>query len=103
MNKIAVKISLSLLLMAIAELCHPQSTNNIISTPKGYLLLYILLGSTALLFLGILLYQFLKIKQSISNQEKVMQGDISVKYAEYLKNLSSHEIDIYLKTKHSKL
>lgn len=102
MNKVSVKISLSVLLFVIAQLCQAQTANNIIST-NGYLLLYILLGLTALLFLGILLYQFFKIKESIINQEQELKDDISVKYAEYLKNLSSHEIDIYLKTKHSKL
>ena len=103
MNKFKKLICLSLVLIGISQLCHAQNANNMIKLPDSSFGIYALFGMIALVFLVGLLYQYFKFKQIILKEEKRTKEDSSSEYSNYLKNLNSHEIDIYLKSKNSKV
>ena len=102
MNKIGWKISLSLSLIVITQLCYAQNANNMIQLPDSSYGIYALLVVIVLLFLVGLLYQYSKFIQVIVNEKKREKEEASSEYSNYLNNLNSREIDIYLKSKTGK-
>ena len=102
MNKIGWKISLSITLIGVTQICQAENANNIINLSDTSYGIYALLGVIVLLFLVGLLYQYFKFNQEILIEEKRAKGEASSEYSNYINNLSSREIDIYLQSKNRK-
>ncbi len=99
MKQNQLKLATSLLIILFSEIIHAQSPNNIIGNNEGYFGLWLLGIVAGAAFTIIISYLYFKFSNQVAHNNEWKKVGLENPLSDYLKNLTSKQIHLLMKTK----